>query len=422
MKKRGFTLIELLAVIVILAIIALIATPIILNMINNARKSAAVDSAYGYIEAVEYNNSMNMINKDKYSLIEDGEDIDISTITNINVKGTKPDSGKISISKKRVVNASLCISGYTVEYDSKKAEVTGKCNSKENSDIDESLVGKVYEFDYTGNEQILTIPANGIYLLETWGAQGGTIESDNKIGGYGGYSTGKIQLKKDDILYLQVGGTSNNYVGGYNGGGNANVNSNYNNLALGGGGATHIATKSGLLKELSEDIPSILIVSGGGGGVSEEKNAGGSAGGYIGVDGIGLESYYGYGGTQTAGGMKPSGSNDATVIGGFGYGSNAENLNGASGKYWAGGGGAGFYGGSGGAWISSSGARAGSGGGGSSYIGNASLKEKAMYCYNCKESNEEATKTISTTNASETPISNYAKKGNGYVKITYVGK
>ncbi len=35
--KRGFTLIELLAVIVILAIIALIATPIILGIINDAR-------------------------------------------------------------------------------------------------------------------------------------------------------------------------------------------------------------------------------------------------------------------------------------------------------------------------------------------------------------------------------------------------
>ena len=35
--KKGFTLIELLAVIVILAIIALIATPIILGIINNTR-------------------------------------------------------------------------------------------------------------------------------------------------------------------------------------------------------------------------------------------------------------------------------------------------------------------------------------------------------------------------------------------------
>ena len=40
MKNKGFTLIELLAVIVILAIIALIATPIILGIIEDARKEA----------------------------------------------------------------------------------------------------------------------------------------------------------------------------------------------------------------------------------------------------------------------------------------------------------------------------------------------------------------------------------------------
>ena len=43
MKRKGFTLIELLAVIVILAVIALIATPIILNMINDAKKRASKD-------------------------------------------------------------------------------------------------------------------------------------------------------------------------------------------------------------------------------------------------------------------------------------------------------------------------------------------------------------------------------------------
>ena len=45
MKKCGFTLIELLAVIIILAIIAVIATPIILNVIDDARKSAGLSES-----------------------------------------------------------------------------------------------------------------------------------------------------------------------------------------------------------------------------------------------------------------------------------------------------------------------------------------------------------------------------------------
>jgi len=52
-NSRGFTLIELLAVIVILAIIALIATPIIVGLIDDARREAAANSAYGVYHAAE---------------------------------------------------------------------------------------------------------------------------------------------------------------------------------------------------------------------------------------------------------------------------------------------------------------------------------------------------------------------------------
>ena len=54
MKNKGFTLIELLAVIVILAIIALIATPIILGIINDARDSAKERSAELVVQSVEF--------------------------------------------------------------------------------------------------------------------------------------------------------------------------------------------------------------------------------------------------------------------------------------------------------------------------------------------------------------------------------
>ena len=53
MKKRGFTLIELLAVIVLLAIIALIATPIVMKLISNAQEGANARSVEGYMKAYE---------------------------------------------------------------------------------------------------------------------------------------------------------------------------------------------------------------------------------------------------------------------------------------------------------------------------------------------------------------------------------
>ena len=52
-KKRAFTLVELLAVIVILAIISLIAVPIVLGIINDAKKSSEEESLKLYFDTVE---------------------------------------------------------------------------------------------------------------------------------------------------------------------------------------------------------------------------------------------------------------------------------------------------------------------------------------------------------------------------------
>ena len=52
MNKKGFTLIELLAVIIILGILMIIAIPSVTTYIQNSRKSAYVDTASAYIDAV----------------------------------------------------------------------------------------------------------------------------------------------------------------------------------------------------------------------------------------------------------------------------------------------------------------------------------------------------------------------------------
>ena len=283
----------------------------------------------------------------------------------------------------------------------------------------------IFDFDYTGSEQTFTAPVSGTYRLETWGAQGsdGKIRDARTEGGYGGYSRGQIKISKNDIFYLQIGGNTGTYKGGYNGGGNGNydnINNAHFQVSGGGGGATHIANKSGLLSELESYKNNIFIVAaGGGGGANANLSHGGHAGGYIGNNGSAEDKntiYIGIGGNQNSGGN----SNWGLGCGKFGVGGYARDLSITDvERFYASGGGSGFYGGSAGDWTTNI-SMTGSGGGGSSYIGNSSLTNKAMYCYNCEESNEESTKTISTTCSEETPTGNCAKKGNGYARITLV--
>ena len=127
----------------------------------------------------------------------------------------------------------------------------------------------IKEIGYTGEPYEFIVPADGDYLLEAWGAQGGSKDSQYSKtfisqGGKGGYSWQKVSLKKGDILYICVGGkglglsteyiskTDSNgksmefYPGGYNGGGNGYQ---YWLGGSSGGGATHILLRSELIKD-----------------------------------------------------------------------------------------------------------------------------------------------------------------------------
>ena len=276
-----------------------------------------------------------------------------------------------------------------------------------------------WTFDYTGGEQTFTAPITGTYKLEAWGAQGGSGINTNqgstnyvRNGGFGGYSSGEISILKNSVLYINIGGQGEDgtstqdigvkFSGGYNGGGNGLYYS-------GGGGATHIATKSGILSSLHNSINYILIVSGGGGGTSAHYLGGGYC---IGGSGGGIQGQAGYNGDSTT--YLENGSSQTN---GFSFGKGENSQNPSSGCATAGGGG-GFYGGKSPtnfstSWNSCS-------GGGSGYIGNTLLSKKGMYCYNCTESSEISTKTISTTCTSATPTVNCSKQGNGYARITLI--
>jgi len=275
-------------------------------------------------------------------------------------------------------------------------------------------------FNNEGSEQVFVVPKTTTYKIETWGASGGTFDDANYHGGYGGYSIGDITLTEGDTLYINVGGQGIcNYAesspGGYNGGGSTSY-INDGTYACSGGGATSIATSSGLLSTLENNTESIIMVSGGGGGThyhSNGKSTGGNGGGYIGQSPINIYQRSNNctpptGGTQVSGGIH---YNNYSSDGSFGLGASFLSTFGAAG-------GGGYYGGASGGTASSC---AYSGAGGSGYIANPNLTNKKMVTYSVDptyESNAESTYTELTSIVTDNPISNYAKHGDGYVRIT----
>lgn len=206
--------------------------------------------------------------------------------------------------------------------------------------------GRTDTFNYTGSEQKYIVPHDGTYTLEVYGAEGGgrrlSGNNNSGLGGLGGYSKGKIDLKKGEVLYLYVGGygqssTSGTAYGGYNGGGNGYA-SNSSEPGNGGGGATDI-------RRSGKNLYDRIIVAGGGGGGGEDSNdPHGHGGGTTG-------STNHYPGSQTQAGLNA----------GFGYGASTDRGDG-------GGGGGGYYGG-GTTSSNNIGHDTQGGGGGSGYIG-----------------------------------------------------
>ncbi len=193
-------------------------------------------------------------------------------------------------------------------------------------------------FSYKCSTESFTVPVDGTYTLECWGA--GKSQ--------GGKSKGDYQAQKNTILYICVGGKGSEGdrakigIGGYNGGGNggsAVVNEKGEPLKRGdgGSGATHICLKDGVLKDLKTayENDKLLMVAGGQGGAQYHPICPGLFGG----------------GTE---GGKPTNKagktfEAATQIKGFAFGLGQTGRNGTKGTQNGGegngGGGGGLYGG-----------------------------------------------------------------------------
>lgn len=406
-KNNGFTLIEVLAVIIILGLISVLVVPNINSMLDNSKKNLSYENARRVVKSFNEYYARVSVNSGFHGC-NYNFDGSYGNCDGFQVNGNLPDSGVINIYSNGDMNGFITYDGYSYLVDNGDLVL-----------VDDSLYSS-YVFEYTGNEQFFSALHSGYYKLEAWGAQGGDA-TDEYIGGYGGYSTGTILLSKDDRLFINVGGQgcsgSNSLIcGGYNGGGTG-ITASSADKSGGGGGATHIALKSGILSSLENNKESILIVAGGGGGAyyfNDFKSSGGSGGGFNGS--IAPNGTCGQGRVLNTGSSASQSGFGGSNWCGTQIGSNAGFGIGASNSEWSSGGGSGFYGGGAGFAHGAN--------GGSGYIGNSLLADKYMVCFDCSESNDLSTKTISVNDeamVTSEPISGNPKKGNGYVKITYLG-
>lgn len=364
-----------------------------------------------------------------------GQNVTIK-LTNSNI-GTNPTKYYYS-SNNGESYVSSTSSSYTFSNLEPLTEYTFKAYSVDASGKQSAIMTTTAETDYVYNgvfayrnsAQSKTIEVSGYYYLQVWGAQGG-YRSSSTYAGKGGYSKGYVYLNQGDIIYIYTGGAGGSGTsgcgstickGGYNGGG-------YRYKYYGGGGGTDIRINS-------TSLYARVIVAGGGGsdGATNKKGmyGGGTKGGSSTENYTANTNYCGKGGTQTYSGYSASytittqatsglNSNSKNYYaGGFGFGGGGVYLS----SGYGGAGGGGWYGGSGNV-PDSSGDDDRGGGGGSGYVYTSStassypsgcLLNSSYYMSNA------ATYAGNTSFESTTGGSETGHSGNGYAKVTYVGK
>ena len=159
-----------------------------------------------------------------------------------------------------------------------------------------------YEYEYKNdNYQTFTAPAKGIYRIQLWGASGGhglaNGQSMGGVTGKGAYTSGYIELERNQKLYVYVGKKGNdgeigiNATGGYNGGGNATWDTKDNESAGAGGGATDVRLVDGSWDDFGS-LKSRIMTAAGGGGYAWKAEAYISSGGGLTTNCKGTRVYF----------------------------------------------------------------------------------------------------------------------------------
>ena len=287
----------------------------------------------------------------------------------------------------------------------------------------------IYNFAYFGDSQEFDVPCSGNYKVELWGASGDDISkctwtgctSDQEKISYGGYTSGIIELQKNNNLYIYAGekGTSGLNINNYsifNGGGSVSIAySDGNNYT--GGGATDIRIINGTWNTF-DSLKSRIMVAGGAGGVVYPVVVEGHAGGVF---------------SNVASGPASNTANSATQLSGYSFGTGQTGMRS--------GGGGGYYGGYASDYAASGGSSFISGHNGCDAIAESSTSSNIVhtgqpnhysgYKFTDTKMIDGAGYSWTNTKGSLEQMPNpsggyYASgtghTGNGYARITYLGE
>lgn len=190
-KKKGFTLIELLAVIVVLAIIALIATPIVMNTIEKSKKGTVIESANNLIKSAEYYILQTKNRYGKVSVLDE----------KLNYSGNKPDLGEVEINKDGKSRIYTYLNGYCVTKDYENKSPYATKTSKEECNW---FATDNYE---TTEGSIITINNGNIKNYLIYGNSTQETRSGKNLFDKNNYSQDSINIVQFDITNLEIGKT-----------------------------------------------------------------------------------------------------------------------------------------------------------------------------------------------------------------------
>jgi prepilin-type N-terminal cleavage/methylation domain-containing protein len=206
MKNKAFTLIELLAVIVILAIIALIATPIILGIIKDARENAKKRSAELVYTGVEYAYTQSLFKEGSENVVDDVTLETIDKYLNVdNVASHGFESSDTSKEKLHIVTKDNVYCEVTKNTSTKTFEV--KCGTDENYTLENVMETKTIAYDVYTAPTLTVTPATAATKTTGNVPAGNYVAGDEYIINIGGEDRVFFILEDGDNTTLTKGTT-----------------------------------------------------------------------------------------------------------------------------------------------------------------------------------------------------------------------